>query len=153
MAVPTGSGTEVLKAHSFDTVDSVRGSLTQGLIIGVQHHTYTVISTLAYCIALNATSDYGYLSLTGNGNHIAGTGTNMIIARFNPQVGQTFVFNDRFSFFGAEPTAYTEPMDSAAEQLSIAAQGQNTVQTYGFDVTHAGDDFHVHVTFLDQDWT
>ena len=36
MAVPTGSGTEVLKAHSFDAVDDTG---TQELIIGVQHHT------------------------------------------------------------------------------------------------------------------
>ena len=150
MAVPTGSGTEVLKAHSFDAVDDTG---TQELIIGVQFHTYTVISTLAYCISLNAVADFGFLALTGNGNHTGGTGTVMNIARFNISVGQTFVFNDRFSFFGAEPSAYTEPMDTAAEQLSIAAQGQNTVQIYHFDVTHAGDDFDVHVTFLDQDWT
>ena len=150
MAVPTGSGTEVLKAHSFDAVDNTG---TQELIIGVQHHTYTVISTLAYCISLNAVADFGFLALTGNGNHTGGTGTVMNIARFNISVGQTFVFNDRFSFFGSEPSAYTEPMDTAAEQASIAAQGAATVQIYHFDVTHAGDDFDVHVTFLDQDWT
>jgi len=150
MAVPTGSGTEVLKAHSFDAVDD---TTTQELIIGVQHHTYTVLSTLAYCISVNAAADFGILALTGNGNHTGGTGTVMLIARFNPAVGDTFVWNDKFSFFGAEPSAYTEPMDSAAEQVAIAAQGQNTVQIYHFDVTHAGDDFDVHVTFLDQDWT
>jgi len=148
MAVPTGSGTEVLKAHSFDATTAV-----VPLIIGVQHHTYTVLSTIVYCSAINAAADYGYLRLLGNGNFTGGTGTVMILARWNPTVGSTFVWNDKFSFFGAEPSAYTEPLSTAAEQVAIAAQGQNTVQIFQVGQTHAGDVFDITVTFLDQDWT
>jgi hypothetical protein len=121
MAVPTGSGTEVLKAHSFDDVTAVLP-----LIIGVQHHTYTVLSYISYCIAINATADFGIIQLLGN---------------------------DKFSFFGAEPSAYTEPLSTAAEQVAIAAQGQNTVQVFQHSRTHAGDIFDITVSFLDQDWT
>ena len=56
-------------------------------------------------------------------------------------------------FFGAEPSAYTEPLSTAAEQVAIAAQGQNTVQVFQHSRTHAGDIFDVTVSFIDQDWT
>ena len=148
MAVPTGSGTEVLKAHSFDDVTAVLP-----LIIGVQHHTYTVLSYISYCIAINAAADFGIIQLLGNGNFAGGTGHTMVIARYNPAVGDTYVWNDKFSFFGAEPSAYTEPLSTAAEQVAIAAQGSAVVQYYQMGATHAGDDFDVTVTFLDQDWT
>ena len=148
MAVPTGAGTEVLKSHSFDDVTA-----TLPMIAGVQHHTYTVLSTMTYCVAINASGDFGYLQILGNGNFSGGTGHTMIIARYNPAVGDTFVWNDKFSFFGAESAAYTEPLSTPAEQLGIAAQGQNTPQVYQHATTHAGDIFDIHVTFLDQDWT
>ena len=38
MAVPTGSGTEVLKAHSFEDINA----LLTDLIIGVQHLVITL---------------------------------------------------------------------------------------------------------------
>jgi hypothetical protein len=62
MAVPTGSGTEVLSAHHFDGMDAL-----QPLIIGVKFHTYTVLSTIAYCIAINAADDIMKLQLLGYG--------------------------------------------------------------------------------------
>ena len=148
MAVPTGSGTEVLKAHSFDDVTAVLP-----LIIGVQFHTYTVLSYISYCIAINAAADFGIIQLLGNGNFTAGTGHTMVLARYNPAVGETYVWNDKFSFFGAEPSAYTEPLSTAAEQVAIAAQGQNTVQVFQHNRTDAGDIFDITVSFLDQDWT
>jgi hypothetical protein len=148
MAVPTGSGTEVLKAHSFDDVTAVLP-----LIIGVQFHTYTVLSYISYCIAINAAADFGIIQLLGNGNFAGGTGHTMVLARYNPVVGDTYVWNDKFSFFGAEPSAYTEPLSTAAEQVAIAAQGQNTVQVFQHNRTDAGDIFDITVSFLDQDWT
>ena len=148
MAVPTGSGTEVLKAHHFDLLDG-----DQTLILGVQHHTYTVLSTICYCRTLNATADFGFLKIVGYGSHVGNSAETMIIARFNIQVGETFVWNDKFSFFGGEPVAFTEPLSTAAEQVAIAAQGSAVVQYYQMGATHAGDDFDVTVTFLDQDWT
>ena len=52
MAVPTGSGTEVIKAAHFDDVDA-----TQTLIFGAQHHIYTVLSTICFCVSVGAASD------------------------------------------------------------------------------------------------
>jgi hypothetical protein len=150
MAVPTGSGTEVLTAHHFDGMDDTDA---HALIIGVKHHTYTVLSTIAYCIAINAADDIMKLQLLGYGSHESNSGETMIICQWVPAVGDTFVWNDKFSFFGAEPTAYTAPLSTAAEQLAIKTQGSTVEQSYQMTVEHAGDDFDVHVTFIDQDWT
>ena len=147
MAVPTGSGTEVLKAHSFDDVD-----LEQDLILGVQHHIYTVLSTICYCVSVGEANDVGKLQILGNGNHTGTSGTKMKIAQFNIEADQTFVFNDKFSFFGFEAVAYTEAATlTEANQAKIAAQGSSEPQKYQFDVTDADAHFDVHVSFIDQD--
>jgi len=147
MAVPTGSGTETLHSHFFEDVDA-----TQTLIYGVQHHVYTVLSIIVYCEVLNATTDFGYLQLKTYDNHSAsGTGSTMIFARFNPQVGETYVWNDKFSFNGYEPSG-TAVM-SAAVQILNAAQGGSADAELQFTMTHATDDYNIGVTYLDQDWS
>ena len=147
MAVPTGSGTETLHSHLFEDVDA-----TQTLIFGLQHHVYTVLSIVVYCEVLNATTDFGYLQLKGYEAHdTSGSGSTMRFARFNIQVGETYVWNDKFSFNGTEPSGTA--VLTAAVQLLIAAQGTSTVQELQFTMTHATDDYNIHVTYLDQDWS
>ena len=147
MAVPTGSGTETLHSHLFENVDA-----TQTLIFGLQHHVYTVLSIIVYCEVLNATTDFGYLQLKGYEAHdTSGSGSTMRFARFNIQVGETYVWNDKFSFNGTEPSGTA--VLTAAVQLLIAAQGTATVQELQFTMTHATDDYNIHVTYLDQDWS
>ena len=147
MAVPTGSGTETLHSHLFEDVDA-----TQTLIFGLQHHVYTVLSIVVYCEVLNATTDFGYLQLKGYEAHAtSGSGSTMIFARFNPQVGETYVWNDKFSFNGTEPSGTA--VLTAAVQLLIAAQGSATVQELQFTMTHATDDYNINITYLDQDWS
>ena len=148
MAVPTGSGTETLHTHFFEDVDA-----TQTLIFGVQHHVYTVLSIIVYCEVLNATTDYGWLQMKTYDNHASSsqTGSTMIFARFNIQVGETYVWNDKFSFNGTEPSGTA--VLTAAVQLLIAAQGTSTVQELQFTMTHATDDYNINITYLDQDWT
>ena len=147
MAVPTGSGTETVHSHLFENVDA-----TQTLIFGLQHHVYTVLSIIVYCEVLNATTDFGYLQLKGYEAHAtSGSGSTMRFARFNIQVGETYVWNDKFSFNGTEPSGTA--VLTAAVQLLIAAQGTSTVQELQFTMTHATDDYNIHVTYLDQDWS
>ena len=150
MAVPTGSGTETLHSHLFEDVDA-----TQILIFGVQHHVYTVLSIIVYCNALDATTDFGYIQIKTYDNHTSsGTGSTMILARFNPQVGETYVWNDKFSFNGYEPSG-TAVM-SAAVQILNAAQGGSADAELQFTMTSAdsgGQDYDVGITYLDQDWT
>jgi len=146
MAVPTGSGTETLHAHGFDDVDG-----SQTLIFGVQHHVYTVLSIVICVGALNATTDYFYLNFHGHDGHAGTSAATWRIQRGNPQVGETFVWNDKFSFNGVEPSGTN--VLSASEQIAIAGQTGSAVQELQFDCTHAGDSFDIMCTYLDQDWT
>jgi len=147
MAVPTGGGTETLHTHWFEDVDA-----TQTLIYGVQHHVYTVKSIIVYCEVLNATTDFGYLQMKTYDNHTAsGSGSTMIFSRFNIQVGETYVWNDVFSFNGCEPDS-TAVM-SAAVQILNAAQGTTTDAELQFAMTHATDDYNIGITYIDQDFS
>jgi len=146
MAVPTGSGTETLHSHMFQDADA-----NQPLIYGVQHHIYTVLSVVVYCNALNATTDNGFILYHGHDCHAGASQATMFLAQFNIQVKETYVWNDKFSFNGTEPSGTN--VLSAAEQILIAAQGTTTVQELQFGVDNVGDDFDVICTYLDQDWT
>ena len=147
MAVPTGSGTETLHSHMFEDVDA-----TQTLIYGVQHHVYTVLSITVFCNVLNATTDTGQIQLEGYDAHSSsGTGSNIKIARFNIQAGETYVWNDKFSFNGYEPSG-TAVM-SAAVQILNAAQGGSADAELQFGQTSTTDDYNIGVTYLDQDWS
>jgi hypothetical protein len=78
----------------------------------------------------------------------------MTVLKQNISVGETFVWNDRFAFNGSEPTDFSSGgLTVAADQTALAAQGSSTVQYMQADVTHAGDDFDVLVTYIDQDWS
>lgn len=150
MTVPTGSGTETLHSHFFEDVDAL-----QTLIYGAQYHIYTVLSVIVYCNALDATTDVGYLQMKTYDNHSAsGTGSTMILAQFNIQVGETYVWNDKFSFNGYEPSG-TAVM-SPAVQILNAAQGGSADAEFQFTMTSAdsgGQDYDVAVTYIDQDWS
>jgi hypothetical protein len=145
MALPTGSGTETLHSHLFEDVDG-----TQILIKGVQHHVYTVLSIIVYCNALNATADFGYIIMKGYDNHGGASAQEPNIARFNIQVGETFVWNDKFSFNGFEPSG-TDVFSTAAHQTANAAQAGSVAQELKFAMTSSGDDFDITVTYIDQD--
>jgi hypothetical protein len=146
MAVPTGSGTETLHSHLFNDTDGA-----QTLIFGVQHHVYTVLSIVICCTALNATTDKFFLNMHGHDGHAGASAGTQRIQQGNPQVGETFVWNDKFSFNGVEPSGTN--VLSASEQIAIAAQSGSAVQELQFDCTHATDSYHIIVTYLDQDWT
>ena len=66
------------------------------------------------------------------------------------QLYQTYVWNDKFSFNGYEPTDFAGPMDDATKQDAIADQGSSVSQKLYFHAEHASDSFDVMVTFLDQ---
>ena len=146
MALPTGSGTETLHSHCFADVDAA-----QTLIFGVQHHVYTVLSFICHCNALNATTDEGRLELKHYDNHAGTSGATIAIADFNIQVKETFIWNDKFSFNGYEPSG-TAVM-AAAVQIANAAQAGSADAELYFDMTSAADDYDIIVSYLDQDWT
>ena len=146
MAIELGAGTETLQALSFGDADA-----TQDLIVGAVHHIYTVLSTFVYSVSIGTAGDTFQLVITGHDHH-AGADTNasiMVIAKVVSVAGQTFIFNDKFSFNGFGAAAYTEPMSSAALQTPIAQQG-GTLQRYQYIPLDADVDCDIHVTFIDQ---
>ena len=50
MAIARGAGTEIIRSAHFEEVDST----VSKLIVGVQHHIYTVLSIIIYADAINA---------------------------------------------------------------------------------------------------
>ena len=146
MALSVAAGTETLHAYSLDDVDA-----TQDLIFGAQHHIYTVLSTFVYSISIGTAGDTFQLAIVGHDHH-AGADTNasiMVIAKVISVAGQTFIFNDKFSFNGFGSAAYTEPLDTNVEQATIAQQG-GTLQRYRYIPLDADVDCDIHVTFIDQ---
>ena len=147
MALVTTAGTETLHSHWFSNVDL---TTDQALIMGVQHHIYTVLSVIIHCNVLNATTDKCYLKFQGMDLHATGgSGTVGHLATINMQVGETYVWNDKFSFNGTQPSGADNVM-SADVQIAVAAQASTTPQYLLFDVDHATDDFDVLVTYIDQ---
>ena len=146
MALSVAAGTETLHALSFGDADA-----TQDLIVGAVHHIYTVLSTFVYSVSIGTAGDTFQLAIVGHDHH-AGADTNasiMIIAKVVSVAGQTFIFNDKFSFNGFGAAAYTEPMDTNVEQLAIAQQG-GTLNRYQYIPLDADVDCDIHVTFIDQ---
>ena len=146
MALVVSAGTETLHAASFADTDA-----DQDLIVGVVHHIYTVLSTIVHIVAVGTAGDRYTLSIVGHDHH-AGAGSNATIMVIVSEISvalETFVFNDKFSFNGFGAAAYTEPMNTAAEQVLIAAQG-GTLQRYQYQPLDADVDCDIHVTYIDQ---
>ena len=143
MALPTGSGSETLHSHLFNNTNAA-----QTLIYGVVHHVYTVLSVIVHA---NVVDNLLYLQLYGHDGHGGLSAQKHRIAQFAPQVGETYVWNDKFSFNGFEPTGTN--VFSAAEQIQIAAQSGGTAQYLQFEPGSGSDNIDITVTYIDQDWT
>ena len=147
MAIARGAGTEIIRSGHFEHVP---GAADYNLIVGVQHHIYTVLSIIVYCDTLNAATDNIQILLRGY-DSFAGTTAqaNRMIKQVVP-AGETFVFNDKFSFMGYEPTDFTGPLTTAAQQDAIADQGSSVAQKLQFSASSASSYYDVTVTYIDQ---
>ena len=148
MAIVRTAGTEIIRSAHFEDVDNA-----QALIVGEQHHIYTVLNIIVHCAALDATTDTAQCYLLGYDSHGGTTAQNIWIFTQNIQVDKTFVWNDKFSFNGYEPTNFSGPMDDATKQNAIADQGSSVAQKLMFDMTSSddgGQNFHIHITYIDQ---
>jgi hypothetical protein len=144
MALSVGAGTETLQALSFGNIDA-----TGDLIVGAQHHIYTVLSTIVFCVSIGTTGDVYDLVIKGMNHHDEDVDHLISLVRVVAVADQTFVFNDKFSFNGFGGAAYTEPLDTAAEMATIAQQG-GTLQRYQYLPQDTDVDCDIHVTFIDQ---
>ena len=146
MAIARGAGTEIIRCAFFE---GYADGPARPLIIGVQHHIYTVLCVTFYCVARASTTHYGNFRLLGFDAFGGATGQTINLARIDIDANETYVWNDKFSFNGAEPSDFTGPMDDATKQDAIADQaGPN--QELRIKSEHASDIFHVHCTYIDQ---
>jgi len=147
MAIARGVGTEIVRSAHFE---GINGAGNHTLIHGVQHHIYTVLSVIIHCAGLAATTHYARLLIYGY-DSFAGDATEEIwLWKGTISEGDTFVWNDKFSFNGVEPTDFAGPMNDATKQDAIADQGQNTAQKLMLQSSHASTAYDVTVTFIDQ---
>jgi hypothetical protein len=150
MAISRGAGTEIIRSAHFEDMDNATD-----LIIGVQHHIYTVLSIIVCTRGLDATTDVAQCWLTGWDSHGGASAQNIHIFTQNIQLDETFVWNDKFSFNGFEPLAssMSGALTTTAEQDAIADQGSAVPQKLVFSMNSddgGGQDFDVHITYIDQ---
>ena len=146
MAIARGAGTEIVRSILLEEVDST-GSV---LIFGVAHHIYTVLSVNCFANSVATAGNYIRMRVLGYDAKEGTTGVMHYIFRQDMNQYETFVWNDKFSFNGNEPTNFTGPMDSIVKQDAIADQGQATAQNLEINSEAATDNFTVICTYIDQ---
>ena len=146
MAISRGSGTEIIRSAHFEDVDSTN----QILIMGVQHHIYTVLSVIIQCRTIQAAGNYIRMGVHGYDSKGGTTNQDIYIFQNEMQVGESFVWNDKFSFNGFEPTDFSGPLDDETKQDAVADQGSSVAQNLFINSEHADDTFDITVTFIDQ---
>ena len=143
MAISRGAGTEIIRSASFEQVEST----AQTLIQGVQHHIYTVLSIIFFN---TGGTDKGTLQLIGYDSYAGTTAQEFNLVNVECAAGSTFVWNDKFSFNGYEPTDFTGAMNAADDQDAIADQGSSVAQYLKFFSTSNSTGWDVHITYIDQ---
>ena len=144
MAIARGAGTEIIRSAMFEDVAGVG---TKDLIIGEQHHIYTVLSVVMYTV--NA-GGYINLNVTGYDSNGGTTAQEIVLLSRTIVAGETFVWNDKFSFNGYEPTDFSGAMDAVDDQNAIADQGSGVAQKLQLTPSSASSNYDVTVTFIDQ---
>ena len=147
MAIVRTAGTEIIRCQHFTDVD---GSADTKILIGEQHHIYTVLSIIIYAETLGASTSYCNVNLVGYDSKGGTTAQTMRLFRCFPQQYETFVWNDKFSFNGFEPTDFTGTMDAVDDQNAIADQGSSVAQKLQITPVSADSNYDIHVTFIDQ---
>ena len=145
MAIARGAGTEIIRTAMFEDIDST----TQKLIIGEQHHIYTILSIVICAISIQAAGNQININLQGYDSKGGTTDETMRLFRWQAVANDTFVWNDKFSFNGYEPTNFTGPLDDATKQNAIADQG-GVAQYLWANATHADDNFEILISYIDQ---
>ena len=145
MAIARGAGTEIIRTAMFEDIDST----TQKLIIGEQHHIYTILSIVICAISIQAAGNQININLQGYDSKGGTTDETMRLFRWQAVANDTFVWNDKFSFNGYEPTNFTGPLDEATKQNAIADQG-GVAQYLWANTTNAADNFEILISYIDQ---
>ena len=146
MAIARGAGTEIIRTALIENTDNT----TTTLIFGVQHHIYTVLSIIIFGKGIQAAGNFVEVMFQGYDAKAGTTAQGVVIFNQPMNLNETFVWNDKFSFNGHEPTDFAGPIDSIAKQDAIADQGSSVAQLLQIYTEHADDNFEVAITYIDQ---
>ena len=147
MAIARGAGTEIIRCAQFGNVTST----AQTIIFGVQHHIYTVLSIIVTAVGVQAAGNYVHGYIQGwDSKAGTGGGTHHLFYQ-DMTLNNVFVWNDKFSFNGHQPTGVSGELHAggAAYQDALADQG-GTLQYLAVNAENASDNFDVFVTYIDQ---
>jgi len=146
MAIVRSAGTEIIRSIHADDIDAT----VTNLIVGIQHHIYTVLSIVFHTATWQASGNWVKCYIQGYDSKVGATNQSIILFQEDMDVQQTFIFNDKFSFNGTEPTDFTGPLSTVAMQDAIADQGSSVSQQLRIVTENVADAGHVTVTFIDQ---
>ena len=146
MAIARGAGTEIIRTIYADDIDSTDTIL----IFGVQHHIYTVLNVTFIAETWQASGNKVRLFVVGWDAKGGTSGQSFNLFNQAMIAGQTFVWNDKFSFTGHDPTGESSSLSTVAEQNALADQGGSNAQKLQIHGEHADDNFDVHITYIDQ---
>ena len=142
MAIVVTAGTEIIRSILMEDVLNAE----ETLITGQSHHTYTILCITVCALAINTSAPtcecwiQGYDSNDGTSDESI-----YLFKQTFTTVGSTYVFNDRVSFFGAEPSSNTD--------AARAAQASGTVQTLKIKSTSSTTKLDVTCSYIDQNWS
>ena len=145
MAIDRSAGTEIIRCSAHYDVDE-----DTPLIIGVQHHIYTVLSISVFAASVATAGNAITCKLVGYDYKGGTTAQIHYVFLQSMQNNQTFVWNDKFSFNGYEPVDFTGPLSTAVHQDAIADQGSSVAQKLYIQAEDGSDDFDITCTFIDQ---
>ena len=148
MAIARGAGTEILRSIS---LEHVTDSATP-MIVGVQHHIYTVLSVIVFNNTIGAGgNNVMYLNTFDAYGGDSGQSIYLFIQPTGP-VNDTFVWDNKFSFNGCEPdwSGASGAMSTVTEQDLIADQGTATSQKLMIYSSNNNNKIDVHCTYIDQ---
>ena len=147
MAIARGAGTEIIRSASFEHVSNSDATL----IIGEQHHIYTVLSVIVNATYLNSTPSTFTMRLDSFDAYSGTAQQGHQLFKQSMVLAETFVWNDKFSFNGYEPdwSGHSGILSTADEQNAIADQaGSNPQLLKGSG--GASDQYEIHITYIDQ---
>ena len=149
MAIARGAGTEIIRSISLEQVTDT----ATPMIVGVQHHIYTVLSVIVWNATVGA-AGYNVMYFNTAFDAYGGASAQAVYLMYQPigNVNETFIWDNKFSFNGYEPdwSGASGPMSTAAEQDAIADQGGGTAQKLMIYSSNNNNKIDVHCTFIDQ---
>mgnify|MGYP001219420734 CR=1 FL=1 len=150
MTIARGAGTEIIRSVMYHYDGN--NTTAQTLILGKQHHIYTVLNITCFADYAVTSQNDGLKVLVQGFDSLDATASQsiFIFALGSTHGQQTFVWNDKFSFMGTEPTGLSGALGADAYQDAIADQGTNTRQQLVMQKGHSNDKWMVTCTYIDQ---